>query len=154
MARFSTPFNIKKHYSIDKIPPLIIEIFDKDSLAAWLDTKPLLLESNNEESFSYLTETTKSERVANITKSKVEKDLVNINYTRVLRGFYQDCTNSFKAYGTNQMVGIVWELYLPKILCPNSPLSHVIRENVNASDEVIELSSDDESDDGKSDGHS
>ena len=58
--------DIKKHYSIDKIPPLIIEIFDKDSLAAWLDTKPLLLESNNEESFSYLTETTKSERVANI----------------------------------------------------------------------------------------
>jgi hypothetical protein len=34
--------------------PLIIEIFNKDSLAMWLDKQPILLEDHNEKGFKYI----------------------------------------------------------------------------------------------------
>ena len=34
--------------------PLIIEIFNKDSLAMWLDKQPLLLNNHNEKGFKYI----------------------------------------------------------------------------------------------------
>ena len=40
--------------------PIIIEIFNKDSLAMWLDKQPVLLNDHNEKGFSYINESNTS----------------------------------------------------------------------------------------------
>ena len=54
--------------------PIIIEIFNKDSLAMWLDKQPVLLNDHNEKGFSYINESNTSGQ---------GKGLVNLHYTSI-----------------------------------------------------------------------
>ena len=56
------------------IKPIIIEIFNKDSSAAWIDKQPMLLWRHNKKGFSYINESNTSGQ---------GKGLVNLHYTSI-----------------------------------------------------------------------
>ena len=56
------------------IKPIIIEIFNKDSSAAWIDKQPKLLWRHNKKGFSYINESNTSGQ---------GKGLVNLHYTSI-----------------------------------------------------------------------
>ena len=59
--------------------PIIIEIFEKDSLAMWQDKQPVLLNDHNEKGFSYLNESaTQKEGFVNLHYISVSYD--NLEY--------------------------------------------------------------------------